>query len=384
MTTGVALLNFGGPQTADEVEPFLTNLFADRDVIQLPIGRRLQDRLARRVARRRSPEIIHQYEAIGFSPLVPVSMRQAGALGAELRRRLGDAAPSIAVGMRYTAPWTRDAVAELKAAGVDSIVALALYPHYSIATTGSSFNDLTRSLVAAGMGEVPVHHVPAWFHHPGYLAAMAARIREGVARMGGDDIHLLFSAHGLPSSYVRKGDPYQQQVHATMRAVLRELDWRGGATLAWQSRVGPVRWLSPSTEVALAQLGADGVRSLVVVPVSFVGDHIETLYEIDVTYRKNALDAGITRFALMPPLDEHPDLIACLADQVERALAKPADRVCVRCLLPREEAYHFARRCGDCHFRKPLFAVHEQERRERVLLARPLPPGGPGGSGPSA
>lgn len=379
MTTGVALLNFGGPRTADEVEPFLYNLFADRDVIQLPVGRRIQERIARRVARRRAPEVTHQYEAIGYSPLVPVSLRQADALRAALRGR-GFLGP-LAVGMRYTAPWTRDAVAELKAGGVDSIVALALYPHYSIATTGSSFNDLTRCLVAAGMGDVPVHHVPAWFHHPGYLSAMAARIRAGVEALGGD-VHLLFSAHGLPSSYVRKGDPYQGQVQETVRSVLRELRWGGGASLAWQSRVGPVRWLAPSTEGALAALGAAGVTTLLVVPVSFVGDHIETLYEIDVTYREVARAAGITRFALMPPLDDHPDLVACLADQVQGALR--GERVCVRCALPREDAWHYARRCPDCHFRKPLFVVHEQERRERALLSRAIVPGRPGRSGPSA
>lgn len=377
MTTGVALLNFGGPQRADEVEPFLTELFADRDVIQLPLGRLYQDRLARRVARRRAPEVVPQYEAIGYSPLVPVTMRQADALRTELARRLGDAAPLVAVGMRYTPPWTRDAVAELLSRGVTRVVALALYPHYSIATTGSSFNDLTRSLVAAGRGDMPVHHVPAWFHHPGYLAAMADRIRAGLERLGAPDAHLLFSAHGLPSRYVRRGDPYQQHVQETVRSVLRELRWEGASSLSWQSRVGPVRWLAPSTDDELKRLGAEGVRAVLVVPVSFVGDHIETLYEIDVTYRKDALDAGVERFGLMPPLDDHPQLVACLADQVQASM-QGADRVCVRCLLPREEQWHFARRCPDCHFRKPLFVVHEQERRERELLARTVPPGGTG------
>lgn len=371
MTTGVALLNFGGPQRAEEVEPFLYELFADRDVIQLPVGRRFQELLARRVARRRAPEVIPQYAAIGFSPLVPVTMRQADALRAELAARLGAGAPPVVVGMRYTPPWTRDAVSELAALGVTRVVALGLYPHYSIATTGSSFNDLTRCMVAAGLGDLPVHHVPAWFHHPGYLAAMADRIREGLARMGeGEDsgVHILFSAHGLPSSYVRKGDPYQQQVHATVRAVLREARWQGPASLSWQSRVGPVRWLAPSTDDELRRLGAAGVKAIMVVPVSFVGDHIETLYEIDVTYRKDALDAGVERFGLMPPLDCHPRLIGCLADQVERAMAG-AERVCVRCLLPREPQWHYARRCPDCHARKPLFVIHEQERREREELA---------------
>lgn len=385
MKTGIVLLNFGGPRDAGEVEGFLYNLFADRDVIRLPVGRVIQERIARRVSKRRAPEVIHQYEAIGGgSPLVPMTFEQADALRTELARRLGTAAPPLFVGMRYTPPFTREAVRELREQGIDRIVAIALYPHYSIATTGSSFNDLARCLAAAGMADVPVSYIPGWFDDARYLAALAGRIREGLERLAaGADAHILFSAHGLPSSYIRDGDPYQAQIQATVRSVLRTLDWRGSSSLCYQSRVGPVRWLSPSTEFELRRLGRAGTQALLVVPVSFVGDHIETLFEIGVTYRALALEEGITRFEVAPALDTHPELIGCLADRIERALQQPDERVCVRCLLPREEEHHYARRCPDCHFRKPLFAVLEQERRERLLNARP-PLATNGGSGPGA
>jgi ferrochelatase len=372
MTKGVALLNFGGPQAADEVEPFLFNLFNDRDVIRLPVGAALQRRFASRISRRRAPEIIEQYAAIGGgSPLVPVTMAQADALRDELARRLADDAPPVAVGMRYTAPFADATVAELQASGVSEVIALALYPHYSIATTGSSFNDLARALDRAGMTEVPVTWIPGWFHHPRYLRALADRIREGLLRLaGGPPVHLLFSAHGLPSSYVRKGDPYQMQVQATVREALREVGWTGPYSLSWQSRVGPVRWLAPSTDDELRRLGEAGVHALLVVPVSFVGDHIETLYEIGVTYRAVALAAGIERFEVTRGLDTHPELIGCLADLVEQAVRDGDRRPCIRCLLPREDTYHYARVCPDCHFRKPAFLVREQERRERVVNAQ--------------
>ena len=352
----VLLLHFGGPQSEGEVEPFLRELFADRDCIQLPLGVLWQGWFARRVARRRAPQTAAQYAAIGGgSPLVPTTFAQAEALSAALRAA-GLEAP-VVVGMRYTAPFVRDAVARLRALGAADVVALTMYPHYSVATAGSAFNAMVRAFDAVGWAPDRLVVVPAWHTQPGYVRALVARIGEGLEALGvaREDVHLLFSAHGLPARYVRRGDPYLTQIQQTVEAACRALAWPADRmSLAFQSRVGPVRWLEPETADAIDRLAAEGVRALLVVPVSFVGEHIETLYEIDVLYRQRAAEAGIDAFGRAPALDVHPQLVEALRDVVVEAFRSPVAR-CVRCLLPERAGSDPRRRCRDCGFRRPRF-----------------------------
>ncbi len=357
--TAIIVENFGGPQSAEEVEPFLFNLFNDPDVIHLPFGPAFQAWLARRVSKKRAPAVIPEYARMGGgSPLVPVTMQQAAALEAELKtRQPADAVPPIYVGMRYTAPFIADAVKRALDDGAQRLVALPLFPHYSLTTTGSVHNAVAQALEALGRREVPVSYVPAFFDHPGWVEAVVARIGEALA---GPDAParpaLLFSAHGLPSRYVRKGDPYMGQVQESVRLIVDRLGWTGRWGLGWQSRVGPLKWLDPSTDLAIERLlREEGEREILVVPIAFVGDHIETLVEIGHTYREQALAQGASWFEVTRGLDTHPAFIACLADLVARAQAGAYDRLCFRCLLPRERQHLGRAQCLDCKIKRPYY-----------------------------
>ncbi|HEY9724254.1 MAG TPA: ferrochelatase [Oscillatoriaceae cyanobacterium] len=354
MKTALLVINFGGPQRAEEVEPFLFELFRDHDVIPLPGGPWIQDAFARRLSRKRAPQTIAQYARIGGgSPLVPMTFLQVEALEARLVEK--GHALEVAVGMRYTGPTIREALAQLKSRGIERLICLALYPHFSFATTGSSYNAVAQALAELDMAGLPVSFIPAWHHDPGYLNAQADRVREALEKVPeGLTPHVLFTAHGLPVSFIERGDPYQAQIQNTVRDLVRKLDWQGPYSLAYQSRVGPARWLSPATDEELERLGHTGTQSVVVVPVSFVGDHIETLYELDIDYRGVAERAGIAHYLRAGALDVHPEFIGALATQVEQAIAART-RPCVRCLLPKDEAYHAQSRCPDCQFKKPAY-----------------------------
>ena len=353
--TVLLVLNFGGPQRPGEVEPFLLQLFSDPDVIPIPGPALVRAAVADLIASRRWPRTADQYARIGGgSPLVPMTFKQAEAVVAALAA--GGVEVELHVGMRYTRPAIREALQAIRAGGPARIVALALYPHYSFATMGSSYGEVARELAKLGMGaEWPVTYVPAYPDDPDYVAAVAATVRDALADLPADARpHLLFSAHGLPVSFVEKGDPYPAHVRATVGAVVRELGWTGPFSLAWQSKVGPAAWLTPATDDALRELGAFGTQAVVVVPVSFVGDHIETLFELDVEYRHVAEQAGIRHWRRAAALDLHPRFIDALARQVREALTPAAPLPLGCCRLPRPADQTglavAAPRCEGCRF----------------------------------
>ncbi len=317
MTTGVVLLNMGGPESTAAVRPFLEELFSDPAILPLPAAIRLP--LARWIARMRASRVVPRYERIGGrSPLVEITRAQAGALARELRG--GGGSWHVEPAMRYTPPRAAEALARLRERGAERLVVLPLYPQYSEATTGSSLRDLERALEAAGMAELPRAVVRSWHDHPGYAGALAEAVREALE--GLSDPVVLFSAHSLPERAVRRGDPYLDHVKATVEAVRERLPpvrWR----LAFQSRTGPVRWIGPGVEETLAALAREGCGAVVVVPVSFVSDHIETLYEIDVEYRALAEGLGIRAFRRAPALNTRPSFIRALADLARTACTRP-------------------------------------------------------------
>ena len=279
------------------------------------------------------------------------------AQAAGLRDRLaarGISSPVI-VGMRYTSPTIAHAVDRALEAGIERLVVLALYPQYSISTSGSAFNAVARRLAERrGGGEVETHFIPAFYRLPGYLQAMAARIVRALGDAP-DDAHLLFSAHGVPLRYVRRlGDPYARQIQETIGLLLPRVETVLGrelsASLAWQSRVGPIRWLGPSTEEAIGSLAASGVSALVVVPISFVCDHLETLYEIDIEYGDLARDLGITHFARTKALDTDAAFLDALADAVAPALRGAGRALCEICLLPLPAGGECDRTCRECGY----------------------------------
>ncbi|MGE0453277.1 MAG: ferrochelatase [Vicinamibacteria bacterium] len=320
---GVLLFNLGGPDDLASVEPFLRNLFSDREIIELPFGPRAQPFLARLIAKLRAPAARRNYASIGGgSPQLRLTREQAAALAARLRR--AGRSVEVAIAMRYWQPDTEAALAELERAGVRRIVTLPLYPHYSTATTGSSRRELERVLARPRwQGRFEVSGIDAWPEEPLYLDALADTVRrglEGFPLHRREHVVILFSAHGLPQRFIERGDPYVAHTEATRRGVLVRLGVPNRQELGFQSRTGPVRWIGPGTGTVLRRLGREGVGEVLVVPISFVCDHIETLYELDQLFAGEARRAGIVDYRRSDALNRHPLFIEALGQLVERHL----------------------------------------------------------------
>ena len=313
----VVLFNLGGPDGPEAVEPFLFNLFNDRAIIGLPGF--LRTPLARLVARRRAPEAKKNYQLMGGgSPLLPETEKQA----AELQGVLAAAMPGVEVrcfvAMRYWRPLVSDTAREVKDFNPDEIVLLPLYPQFSTTTTGSSLT----AWQAAYKGSGAVHAVCCYPDAQGLIEAHAVKIRETFeAAKSPADIRLLFSAHGLPEKVIKAGDPYQDQVEATARALADRLggawDWR----VCYQSRVGPLKWIGPSTEEAITAAAVDG-KGVLIAPIAFVSEHVETLVELDHEYRALADGLGMTTYLRAPALGVEPAFIQELAKIVKRSLGR--------------------------------------------------------------
>lgn len=321
---GVVLFQLGGPDSLDAVEPFLYNLFCDPDIIEIPFGFLLRKPLAWWIARRRAPKAAAHYAEIGgASPLLDLTRMQARALEEALGSQV-DA--HVVIAMRYWNPFTEDAIRELQQAQVDEIVLLPLYPQYSFATTGSSLNEWRRRYRETA---VPVRTVERFYNHPLYIEAQAEKISASLAHFdparqpesqGQDSVHLLFSAHGLPQSFIERGDPYQAEVEATVQLVMEQGGWPNSHSLCYQSKVGPQKWLEPSLDDAIHRLAREKVNQVLVVPIAFVSEHIETLHEINIETREEAEELGIGMFRMTPAVGASPRFIACLADLVLTAV----------------------------------------------------------------
>ncbi|MBL0224062.1 MAG: ferrochelatase [Geobacteraceae bacterium] len=311
--TAVLLLQMGGPDSLAAVEPFLYNLFSDRDIIKIGPAF-LQPFIARMIVKRRAPKSAANYRDIGGkSPLRELTEQQA----AELEKLLGDSYRCF-VAMRYWKPFTDEALNAIRMEGIRRIIALSLYPHYSRATSGSSFNELERCL-AASKARPEVSCIRQFYDHPLYIQALTEKIEQGLSGFPGrTNVQLFFSAHSLPQSFIADGDPYLDQIQATVRLVMERFE--GVAHhLAFQSRAGPVKWLEPSTGDKLRELAEQGCKEILMIPLSFVSDHIETLHEIDIEYREEAHKLGITDFRRMESLNSSPTFIQCLAELVRAA-----------------------------------------------------------------
>ncbi len=312
-TVGVVLFQLGGPDSPQAIEPFLYNLFCDPDIIDLPLGRWARQPLAKLVAAKRAKHVEHHYGSIGGrSPIRELTERQARALETELRKSLP---ARVVVAMRYWHPFTEEAIAELEAANAGEIVLLPLYPQYSKTTTGSSFNEWKRRYTPRA--DVPVHVIESWHTHPAYIRSLVEKIDLALERFErGAEIHMLFSAHGVPVKVIQAGDPYVRHTEETVEQVMRAGGWGHPRLVCYQSKVGSGRWVQPTLVGSLRELGARGVTKTLVVPISFVSDHVETLNEINIEAREEALRAGITGFEMMPALNDSPAFIAALAGLV--------------------------------------------------------------------
>jgi ferrochelatase len=320
---GVVLFQLGGPDSLDAVEPFLRNLFLDPDIIPMgPLGF-LRGPLARYIAKKRAVPVTGRYAMIGRrSPIALLTERQRVKLGAALAPFMD---PVVVTAMRYWKPFTEDAVKALKAAGpLDELVLLPLYPHYSYATTLSSMKEWRR-VYGNPAGGPSEHAVESFYAHPSYIQAVVQKIAVCLRQFPDSSrIHLLFSAHGLPMSLVEKGDPYPKQISESVRLVnesgaLQFAAWPRTHVLCYQSRVGPSKWLEPPFLGTMERLGQEGVKEMLVVPISFVTEHIETLHEINIDGRFDAKKWGIERFRMMPAVGDSRPFIAALQDLVLKA-----------------------------------------------------------------
>lgn len=312
--TGVVLLNMGGPEKLEDVRPFLYNIFSDREIIRLGPAM-LQKPLAWFIARKRAPRSMATYARIGgSSPITAITRAQQMALQTALRNH-GDFVVTTA--MRYWQPTTETALKRMLDQQVETIVALSLYPHYSCATSGSSLKELKRCLFENGEAH-RLLEVDSWPEHPGYIACLADKIQAGLALFAGEEVTILYSAHSLPVSFIDDGDPYVDHLKQSIAALEKRTGKPG--EICYQSRSGPVEWLSPSTPETIMRLAAAGCRNVLMVPISFVSDHVETLYEIRIQYKELAAEQGI-RLETTESLNTDPPFIEALKDLVLQALA---------------------------------------------------------------
>jgi ferrochelatase len=318
--TAIVLFNLGGPDGSASVRPFLFNLFNDPAIIRLPAP--LRYGLAHLISRRRAPIARAIYDKLGGgSPLLANTEAQAQELAEALG---GRDALRVFIAMRYWHPRAATIAEAVAAFAPERIVLLPLYPQFSTTTTGSSLQEWHRAARSAGLASVPTHTVCCYPQAPGLVTAIADRIRPALreAEAAGRP-RLLFSAHGLPKRIVTAGDPYQWQVEQTASAIVAALgapalDW----SLCYQSRVGRLEWIGPSTDEEIRRAGADRVP-VVICPIAFVSEHSETLVEIEIEYRHLASEAGVPRFVRVPAVGVQPAFIQALASVVRDALDRP-------------------------------------------------------------
>jgi ferrochelatase len=282
----------------------------------------LQKPLAWLISTLRAKKSQENYLQIGGgSPLRKITEAQGKALQEKLSSNGQDA--KIYIGMRYWHPFTEEAMVKIKQDSIEKLVILPLYPQFSISTSGSSFRVLEEMWKNdPDLQKINYTLIPSWYDCQGYLQAMSQLITKELDKCTNpDSVHIFFSAHGVPQSYVDEaGDPYQQEIEACTNLIMKTLNRTNPHTLAYQSRVGPVEWLKPYTEDALKELGEQGVKELLVVPISFVSEHIETLQEIDIEYKEIAEEAGIETFHRVPALNTEPLFIDSLANLVISSL----------------------------------------------------------------
>lgn len=312
--TGVLLLNLGGPDSLEAVEPFLENLFRDPFLIRIPFLKGpLRRWFARAVARRRAPHVRQLYAEIGGrSPIGPLTAAQ----GRRLEEELGPGYRCYVAFAAWT-PYVREAVAQARADGCTRLVGVSLFPQWCSATTESVFHDLRKAVA----GSLPLAEVDRYPDDAEYLDSLASTVHEALRRFPDPArVHVLFSAHGIPMSLVRRGDPYEREIHATVQGLLRRLPPAQPWSLSYQSKVGPVKWLEPATADHLPALARQGVREVLVVPIAFVSDHIETLHEQRILLAGIAKTAGIERYEVANAINDCRLYARALARLVRQAL----------------------------------------------------------------
>jgi protoporphyrin/coproporphyrin ferrochelatase len=310
---GILLLQMGGPDTLDDVPAFLYNLFSDRDIIKLGPSL-LQKPLARILSRRRATKSKEIYRKIGGgSPLLKITTAQ----GEKLKEKLNiNFDCQVEVAMRYWSPTADEAVRKIRDQNIEALIALPLYPHFTKATSGSSLKDLRRAHEQLAP-DIPLIEIPSWPDQEKYLQALTKKIEQGIEQFKKEPFQLVYSAHSLPVSFIREGDPYVEELGKTISGLEKITGIQG--KLCYQSRSGPVEWLAPSTAETIEKLADDGCKNILMVPISFVSDHVETLYEINMLFKDKAAALGM-RLISTESLNSDPMFIEGLTDLVAAKL----------------------------------------------------------------
>jgi len=315
-TIGIVLLNLGGPDSLDAVEPFLFNLFSDPDIIDFPLSFLFRKRLAKLISTKRAPRVIEQYRKIGGkSPLKGHTLKQAALLEEKLNEKLP---AQVFAAMRYWHPSTDEALDAIEREGIKRAILLPLYPQYSKATTTSSVEEWERRVKARG-ADLDTQLIDSYYDFPPYIDAFVERINEGLERFPverRENVHLVFSAHGTPMKLVKQGDPYSGHIQKTVADVMGRGGYKQAHSLCYQSKVGPMKWLTPSTPDTVRDLAAKGIKDMLIIPIAFTSDHLETLFELGIEYRHVAKEAGVGQYEVTTGLNDSPTFIDALAQLV--------------------------------------------------------------------
>mmetsp|Transcript_26163 Transcript_26163/g.51177 ORF Transcript_26163/g.51177 Transcript_26163/m.51177 type:complete len:384 (-) Transcript_26163:236-1387(-) len=345
--TAIVMLNMGGPAQPSETKSFLTRLFSDNDIIEFGGGWK-QKMLADFIVRFRSPKVQKQYEEIGGSPIRKWTEYQGEELAKMLDKVRPESAPHKSyVCFRYAHPLTEEALTKMKADGVERAIAFSQFPHWSCTTTGSSMNELWRQVKSMGMeNDIKWSLIDRWPLHPKFIDSVVGRMAEKMKEFDESSqgkVVVVFSAHSVPMKVVAKGDVYVNEVSATCKAIMEKWEAVGNKNkhiVAWQSKVGFMPWMVPSTEDTIKSLGKKGAKHVLVVPIAFTTDHIETLYEIGIEYAEEAEEAGITNFKFTEGLNDSPMFIDALTDIVSKHLDEETNhsvqysQKCLNCQKP--------------------------------------------------
>ncbi|KAL1493248.1 hypothetical protein ABEB36_011338 [Hypothenemus hampei] len=321
--TGIVMLNMGGPRHTDQVHDYLQRIMTDKDVIQFPFA---QDYIGKWIAQRRTPEVQKKYEEIGGgSPILKWTTLQGKLLCENLDKEHPETAPHKAYpAFRYASPFTEDGLGELIKDGVQRAIIFSQYPQYSCATSGSSLNVVSRYFQKVGIPKnLKLSIIDRWSVHPLLAQCFADLIRKELNQLSEDvrkEAVILFSAHSLPLKAVNRGDPYPSEVGCTVQLVMRDLKYCNPYQLVWQSKVGPLPWLGPFTDESVKSYAKQGKKALIVVPIAFVNEHIETLHELDIELVEEANKVGIEIIRRVPTPNDHPLFIQALVDIVKQHL----------------------------------------------------------------
>lgn len=317
MKRAVLFLNLGGPETQADVRGFLYRLFEDPEIIRIKFGP-LRKFIAWMISTNRHKKSQKMYQMIGGgSPIRRLTDQQSKGVEEILRGQGKDVI--VRTAFTCSEPLVENVVMELFDLGVTSFLNFPLYPQYSLTTTKGAI-DRTRAAVKKYAPGATLLEIGSFPTDPLLIEAHADLIRQEIKKFSDpreESVHLVFSAHSIPKKLVtEEGDPYEKEMNQTVRAILTKLDWKGSWSLGWQSKLGPVEWLSPSTEDVLVELGKQGVKQVLVDPIAFVTDHIETLYELDQELSETAHDVGISEYRRVPGLNNHPKFLDSLAGKI--------------------------------------------------------------------